>query len=38
MRQAGASVEYYIDEKTGLPVYSLYGKTKKWTPEMLKDA
>ncbi|WP_434369257.1 exo-beta-N-acetylmuramidase NamZ family protein [Peribacillus frigoritolerans] len=34
--QAGASVEYYIDEKTGLPVYSLYGKTKKPTPEMLK--
>ncbi|MCK1993624.1 DUF1343 domain-containing protein [Peribacillus muralis] len=35
--QAGASVEFYIDEKTGLPVYSLYGKTKKPTPEMLKD-
>ncbi|PEF39992.1 hypothetical protein CON84_07735 [Bacillus sp. AFS094228] len=35
--QAGASVEYYIDEKTGLSVYSLYGKTKKPTPEMLKD-
>ncbi|MEV5116797.1 DUF1343 domain-containing protein [Peribacillus frigoritolerans] len=35
--QAGASIEYYIDEKTGLPVYSLYGKTKKPTPEMLKD-
>ncbi|WP_430039792.1 exo-beta-N-acetylmuramidase NamZ family protein [Peribacillus simplex] len=35
--QAGASVEYYIDEKTGLPVYSLYGKTKKPTPEMLRD-
>ncbi|WP_318263791.1 DUF1343 domain-containing protein [Peribacillus simplex] len=35
--QAGASVEYYVDEKTGLPVYSLYGKTKKPTPEMLKD-
>ncbi|MGG0791120.1 DUF1343 domain-containing protein [Peribacillus simplex] len=35
--QAGASVDYYIDEKTGLPVYSLYGKTKKPTPEMLKD-
>ncbi|MGE7760467.1 exo-beta-N-acetylmuramidase NamZ family protein [Peribacillus sp. NPDC097895] len=35
--QAGASVEYYIDKKTGLPVYSLYGKTKKPTPEMLKD-
>ncbi|MED3689849.1 DUF1343 domain-containing protein [Peribacillus butanolivorans] len=34
--QAGASVEFYIDEKTGLPVYSLYGKTKKPTPEMLE--
>ncbi|RDU36696.1 DUF1343 domain-containing protein [Neobacillus piezotolerans] len=35
--QAGQYVEYYIDEKTKLPVYSLYGKTKKPTPEMLKD-
>ncbi|WP_285767125.1 DUF1343 domain-containing protein [Peribacillus sp. SI8-4] len=35
--QAGASVDFYKDEKTGLPVYSLYGKTKKPTPEMLKD-
>ena len=35
--QAGASVEFYIDEKTGLPVYSLYGNTKKPTKEMLKD-
>ncbi|MFC0270239.1 exo-beta-N-acetylmuramidase NamZ domain-containing protein [Metabacillus herbersteinensis] len=35
--QAGAGVEFYIDEKTGLPVYSLYGKTKKPTPEMLKN-
>lgn len=25
------------DTKTGLPVYSLYGKTQKPTPEMLKD-
>ncbi len=25
------------DEKTGLPVYSLYGETYKPTPEMLKD-
>lgn len=33
--QAGAYVEYYIDEVTGLPVYSLYGKTRKPTPEML---
>lgn len=35
--QAGSYVEYYIDEKTGLPVYSLYGDTRKPTPEMLKD-
>ncbi|OHX50960.1 exo-beta-N-acetylmuramidase NamZ family protein [Cytobacillus oceanisediminis] len=35
--QAGEYVEYYIDEKTGLPVYSLYGKTKKPTPEMLEN-
>jgi uncharacterized protein YbbC (DUF1343 family) len=35
--QAGSYVEKYTDEKTGLPVYSLYGTTKKPTPEMLKD-
>ncbi|RSD25032.1 DUF1343 domain-containing protein [Mesobacillus subterraneus] len=35
--QAGAYVEYYIDEKTNLPVYSLYGQTKKPTPEMLEN-
>ncbi|WP_338776370.1 DUF1343 domain-containing protein [Metabacillus sp. FJAT-52054] len=35
--QAGQYVEYYIDEKTGVPVYSLYGQTKKPTPEMLKN-
>ncbi|WJY27552.1 exo-beta-N-acetylmuramidase NamZ family protein [Sporosarcina trichiuri] len=33
--QAGSYVEYYIDEVTGLPVYSLYGQTRKPTPEML---
>jgi len=35
--QAGEYVEYYIDEITGLPVYSLYGETRKPTPEMLED-
>ncbi|WP_082235737.1 exo-beta-N-acetylmuramidase NamZ family protein [Halobacillus massiliensis] len=35
--QAGEYVEYYIDEQTGVPVYSLYGKTRKPTPEMLED-
>ena len=35
--QAGSYVDFYIDEETGLPVYSLYGQTKKPTPEMLAD-
>ncbi|WP_172370673.1 exo-beta-N-acetylmuramidase NamZ family protein [Sporosarcina jiandibaonis] len=35
--QAGSYVEYYIDEATGLPVYSLYGQTRKPTPEMLEN-
>lgn len=35
--QAGEKVDYYTDERTGLPVYSLYGDTKKPTPEMLED-
>lgn len=35
--QAGEYVEQYTDEKTGLPVYSLYGATKKPTPEMLSN-
>ncbi|QCJ44184.1 DUF1343 domain-containing protein [Bacillus sp. S3] len=34
---AGSYVESYIDEKTGVPVYSLYGATKKPTPEMLSN-
>ncbi|SFG15411.1 beta-N-acetylhexosaminidase [Halobacillus alkaliphilus] len=35
--QAGEYVDFYTDEQTGLPVYSLYGKTRKPTPEMLED-
>lgn len=35
--QAGEKVENYIDEKTGIRVYSLYGKNKKPTYEILKD-
>ncbi len=35
--QAGSTISSYIDEVTGLPVYSLYGATKKPTAEMLKD-
>lgn len=34
---AGSYVESYIDEKTGIPVYSLYGNTKKPTPQMLSN-
>lgn len=33
---AGDFVEDVKDPKTGLPVYSLHGKTRKATPEMLK--
>ena len=33
---AGAKVESGRDEKTGLPVHSLYGATRKPTPEMLE--
>lgn len=35
--QAGEYVEFYNDETTGLPVYSLYGQTRKPTPEMLEN-
>src|SRR5665647_2475590 len=34
---AGASVSNFKDAETGLPVYSIYGKTRKPTPEMLRD-
>ena len=33
---AGDKVESMNDTKTGLPVFSLYGKTRKATPEMLQ--
>ena len=33
---AGAKIESHIDPVTGIPVHSLYGKTRKPTPEMLK--
>lgn len=35
--QAGASVGTYVDDRTGITVYSLYGKNKKPAPEALKD-
>lgn len=34
---AGEQVDFYIDETTKLPVYSLYGKTRKPNTEMLKN-
>lgn len=33
---AGKYVESYLDNRTGIPVYSLYGKTRKPTKEMLQ--
>jgi uncharacterized protein YbbC (DUF1343 family) len=33
---AGDLVDTYTDMRTGIPVHSLYGKTRKPTPEMLK--
>ncbi|HHU25117.1 MAG TPA: DUF1343 domain-containing protein [Bacteroidales bacterium] len=33
---AGDKVDTAIDGKTGVPVYSLYGKTRKPTPDMLE--
>lgn len=35
--EAGETVNSEKDSKTGLPVLSIYGKTKKPTPEMLTD-
>lgn len=34
--EAGKHIESYVDARTGLPAYSLYGKTRKPTPEMLR--
>lgn len=34
---AGDKIASSIENRTGLPVYSLYDKTRKPTPEMLKD-
>ncbi len=34
-RPAGAYVPSYVDPRSGLPVYSLYGPTRKPTPAML---
>lgn len=34
---AGDKVDASVDKVTGVPMYSIYGKTLKPTPEMLKD-
>jgi uncharacterized protein YbbC (DUF1343 family) len=34
---AGEKIDSYIDEGTNIPVFSLYGSTRKPTPEMLKN-
>lgn len=34
---AGDAVEDRKDPRTGIPIYSLYGKTRKPTPQMLKN-
>lgn len=34
---AGDKVEHAVDSATGIPVYSIYGKYRKPSPEMLKD-
>ncbi len=36
-RPAGATVASYIDERSGLPVYSLYGATRRPTAAMLES-
>ena len=35
--QAGVKLDTYVDEETGCTVYSLYGKTRKPTKEMVED-
>jgi uncharacterized protein YbbC (DUF1343 family) len=37
IEDAGELVKDNVDLKTGAPIYSLYGKTRKPSPEMLKD-
>ncbi|HOT98314.1 MAG TPA: DUF1343 domain-containing protein [bacterium] len=34
--EAGKAIDNYVDEKTGIMVYSLYGRNHKPTPEMLR--
>jgi uncharacterized protein YbbC (DUF1343 family) len=34
--EGGVEIQSQVDEKTGLPIHSLYGETRKPTPEMLE--
>lgn len=34
--EGGIGIENQVDEKTGLPIHSLYGETRKPTPEMME--
>ncbi len=36
LKEDGATVGFRVDEQTGIPVYSLYGTTRKPTAEMLR--
>jgi len=35
VERAGAAIDSSVDERTGLPIHSLYGETRKPTPTML---
>ncbi|MDW7681663.1 MAG: DUF1343 domain-containing protein, partial [bacterium] len=35
--EGGLTISHLVDPKTGVPIYSIYGKTKKPTPEMLQN-
>jgi uncharacterized protein YbbC (DUF1343 family) len=37
MQRGGDQIQSGTDEATGLPIHSLYGETRKPTPEMLQD-
>lgn len=37
LEEAGATIDNQTDAATGLPIHSLYGKTRKPTPQMLAD-
>ncbi|MFQ5536799.1 MAG: exo-beta-N-acetylmuramidase NamZ domain-containing protein [Gemmatimonadota bacterium] len=37
VEDAGAPIASGRDQRTGLPIHSLYGKTRRPTPEMLRD-